>query len=66
MAKRRPGAAIVLADPLFVREAHNIVRIAAERLDSVTGQLAKRGEKAVIPRLGERMRCEQDCGEQQP
>ncbi len=31
MAKRRPGAAIVLADPLFVREAHNIVRIAAER-----------------------------------
>jgi putative ABC transport system substrate-binding protein len=31
MAKRRPGAAIVLSDPLFVREANNIVRIAAER-----------------------------------
>ena len=31
MAKRRPGAAIVLADPLFVREAHNIVRLAAEQ-----------------------------------
>jgi len=31
MAKRRPGAAIVLADPLFVREAHNLVRLAAEQ-----------------------------------
>ena len=31
MAKRRPGAAIVLADPLFVREAGNLVRLAAEQ-----------------------------------
>ncbi|PYN38843.1 MAG: hypothetical protein DME01_00315 [Candidatus Rokuibacteriota bacterium] len=30
MARRRPGAAIVLADPLFVREAANLVRLAAE------------------------------------
>jgi putative ABC transport system substrate-binding protein len=30
MAKRRPGAAIVLADPLFVREARQVVRLAAE------------------------------------
>ena len=30
MAKRRPGAAIVLADPLFVRESSTIVRLAAE------------------------------------
>ena len=30
MAKRRPGAAIVLADPLFVREASQVVRLAAE------------------------------------
>src|SRR3989449_1661037 len=30
MAKRRPGAAIVLADPLFVGEAGNLVRLAAE------------------------------------
>jgi putative tryptophan/tyrosine transport system substrate-binding protein len=31
MAKRRPGAAIVLSDPLFFREAQNLVRIAAEQ-----------------------------------
>jgi len=31
MAKRRPGAAIVLADPLFVREMGNLVRLAAEQ-----------------------------------
>ena len=31
MAKRRPGAAIVLADPLFIREAHTLVRLAAEQ-----------------------------------
>jgi putative ABC transport system substrate-binding protein len=31
MAKRRPGAAIVLADPLFFREAHTLVRLAAEQ-----------------------------------
>ncbi|PYN83933.1 MAG: ABC transporter substrate-binding protein [Candidatus Rokuibacteriota bacterium] len=31
MAKRRPGAAIVLADPLFVGEAGNLVRLAAEQ-----------------------------------
>jgi len=31
IAKRRPGAAIVLADPLFYREAHNLVRLAAEQ-----------------------------------
>src|SRR5882762_856441 len=31
MAKRRPGAAIVLADPLFFREAQNLVRFAAEQ-----------------------------------
>ena len=31
MAKRRLGAAIVLADPLFFREAHNLVRLAAEQ-----------------------------------
>jgi ABC-type uncharacterized transport system substrate-binding protein len=31
MAKRRPGAAIVLADALFVRETGNIVRLAAEQ-----------------------------------
>ena len=31
MAKRRPGAAIVLADPLFVREASHLVRLAAEQ-----------------------------------
>jgi putative ABC transport system substrate-binding protein len=30
MAKRRPGAVIVLADPLFVVEASNMVRFAAE------------------------------------
>jgi ABC-type uncharacterized transport system substrate-binding protein len=30
MAKRRPGAAIVLTDPLFVREASTVVRLAAE------------------------------------
>ena len=31
MAKRRPGAAIVLADALFVRETGNLVRLAAEQ-----------------------------------
>ena len=31
IAKRRPGAAIVLADPLFILEAHHLVRIAAEQ-----------------------------------
>ena len=31
MAKRRPGAAIVLADALFVRETGNVVRLAAEQ-----------------------------------
>ena len=31
MAKRRPGAAIVLADALFVRETDNLVRLAAEQ-----------------------------------
>ena len=31
MAKRRPGAAIILADPLFVREVGNLVRLAAEQ-----------------------------------
>ena len=31
IAKRRPGAAIVLADPLFVREASHLVRLAAEQ-----------------------------------
>ena len=31
MARRRPGAAIVLADPLFFREAANLVRLAAEQ-----------------------------------
>jgi ABC-type uncharacterized transport system substrate-binding protein len=31
MVKRRPGAAIVLADPLFFREAHTLVRLAAEQ-----------------------------------
>jgi putative ABC transport system substrate-binding protein len=30
MARRRPGAAIILADPLFVREMGNLVRLAAE------------------------------------
>ena len=31
MARRRPGAAIILADPLFVREMGNLVRLAAEQ-----------------------------------
>jgi|SoiMethySBSTD1v2_1073268.scaffolds.fasta_scaffold23727_3 putative tryptophan/tyrosine transport system substrate-binding protein len=31
MARRRPGAVIVLADPLFVREASHLVRLAAEQ-----------------------------------
>ena len=31
MAKRRPGAAIVLSDPLFVSEANNLVRLAADQ-----------------------------------
>ena len=31
MAKRRAGAAIVLADPLFFREAANLVRLAADQ-----------------------------------
>ncbi len=31
MAKRHPGAAIVLSDPLFFREAQTLVRIAAEQ-----------------------------------
>ena len=31
IAKRRPGAAIVLADPLFILEAENLVRMAAEQ-----------------------------------
>ncbi|HKQ64754.1 MAG TPA: ABC transporter substrate-binding protein, partial [Methylomirabilota bacterium] len=31
LAKRRPGAAIVLADPLFILEAENLVRMAAEQ-----------------------------------
>ncbi len=31
MAKRRPGAAIVLSDPLFFRESQSLVRIAAEQ-----------------------------------
>src|SRR5437870_1245480 len=31
MAKRRAGAAIVLGDPLFLREASTIVRLAAEK-----------------------------------
>jgi putative tryptophan/tyrosine transport system substrate-binding protein len=38
MAKRRPGAAIVLADPLFFREAQNLVRFAAaQRLPVMYG-----------------------------
>jgi putative ABC transport system substrate-binding protein len=31
MARRRPGAVIVLADPLFVREASHLVRLAADQ-----------------------------------
>ena len=31
MAKRRPGAAVVLSDPLFFREAPSLIRIAAEQ-----------------------------------
>jgi putative ABC transport system substrate-binding protein len=31
MAARRPGGAIVLADPLFFREAASLVRLAAEQ-----------------------------------